>query len=894
VNPIDWLTRLGRRLSMLLRCRQFDADLDEEMRLHRELREQEQTERGLSPEEAHYTAQRRFGNDLVLREESRDMWGWNWLENFLQDVRYGLRMLAKNPGFTAVAVVALALGIGANTAIFSVVNAVLLRPLPFPKSEQLVTLWERNLKMGYDQNAPAAANFRDWRAQNNVFQQMAAYGGDGQFNLTGADRPERVTGTAATADLFPLLGVSPLLGRTFSPEEEEPGRDRVVILSYGLWKERFDADRSIVGKSLTVDGRKCTVIGVMPPGFVFPGDTGTVLQIYTSPPAQLWVPLALDANSWRARSDHYLSVIARLKPNVMMSQASSEMNAIEQRLVKQYPQEFIGSDINIVPLHTQVASGLEPVLLVLLGAVAFVLLIGCANVANLLLARATSRQKEMAVRAALGASRLRVVRQLITESLLLGTAGGGLGLFLARGSLSVLKAVIPENFPRADYIGIDGWVLGFTTLIAFATAIAFGLAPALQTSKTELTESLKEGGRGSSEGLRHNRLRSVMVVSEVALSLVLLAGAGLMIRSFIRLQDVSPGFNPDHVLTMELSLAEGKYAQSDQRKAFMQRVIDLLKTLPGVKLAGATTLLPLTGGNFNSAINIEGEEIKVPGQSPSTEVRVITPEYVKVMGISLEEGRVITAQDTGTSPHVLLINQTMARRWLPNEDPIGRRASLGWDGFAGQIVGVVADTKEFGLDAEVREEVYIPYSQAPFSPTVALALRTASDPTSLAKAARTAVLEVDPDQPVSNVRTMEQVVSGSLSQSRFRTLLLGLFAGVALVLAATGIYSVISCSVAQRTHEIGIRMAIGAGRGNVLKLVVGESMMLTMAGVAIGTLAALGLTRFVSSWLYGVGTTDPVTFVGVALLMALVAFMASYLPARRATKVDPMVALRYE
>jgi len=723
---------------------------------------------------------------------------------------------------------------------------------------------------------------------------MAAYGGDGQYNLTGHERPERVAGAAVAANLFPLLGISPVLGRTFATEEEQPGRDRVVVLSYGLWEERFGGRPDIVGKSITVNGRNCTVIGVMPPGFVFPGDTGTVQEIYTWPPARLWVPLALDAKTWAVRSDHYLSVIARLKRNVAIKQATSEMDAIEQGLVKQYPNEFIGSEVKLVPLSTQVASGLEPVLLVLLGAVAFVLLIGCANVANLLLARATSRKKEMAVRAALGASRLRVMRQLIVESLLLGIAGGALGVLLAGLGLSMLKLVIPENFPLVGGIRIDGWVLGFTTLIAFSTAILFGLAPAFQTSKTDLTDSLKEGGRGFSEGLRHNRLRSLLVISEVGLSLVLLVGAGLMIRSFIRLENVSLGFNPDHVLTMELSLPESKYRQGEHRKVMIQEVIDRLEVLPAVKSAAATTLLPLAGGNFNSAIEIQGEQLTVPGQSPTTEVRVVTPQYSETMGIPLERGRLFTSEDTTTSPHVLLINQTLAQRWLPGKDPIGRRATLGWNGFSGQIVGVMADTKEFGVDAEVREEVYIPYSQAPWWPTVALALRTASDPTKLANAARVAVLDVDPDQPISKVRTMAQVVSGSVSQPRFRTLLLGLFAGLALVLAALGIYSVVSYSVGQRTHEIGIRRAVGASQGDVLKLVMTQSMTLALVGIVTGVVGALPLTRLVSTWLYGVGSTDLETFLVVGLLLVFVALLASYVPARRATRVDPMVALRHE
>jgi len=665
-------------------------------------------------------------------------------------------------------------------------------------------------------------------------------------------------------------------------------------LSYALWQERFGGKPQILGESITVNGRVCTVIGVMPLGFVFPGDTGTVQKIYTSPPARLWVPIALDPETWAVRSDHYLSVIGRMKPNVRMQQAASEMDAIEQRLVKQFPNEFIGSEVLLVPLSTQIASGLEPVLLVLLGAVAFVLLIGCANVANLLLARAASRKKEIAVRTALGASRLRVIRQLIVESLLLGFSGGVLGVLLAGWGLRVLKAVVPENFPRVGYIRIDAWVLGFTTVVAVATAIIFGLAPALQTSRTDLTESLKEGGRDLAEGLGHSRLRGLLVVSEVALSLVLLAGAGLMIRSFVRLENTSLGFNPDHILTMELSLPESKYRQGEQRIVTIQQIIDRLDVLPGVKSAAATTLLPLAGGNFNSAIEIEGEELKVAGHSPSTEVRAVSPQYFKTMGIPLERGRLITSQDSSTSPYVLLINEVLARRWLPHEDPIGRRATLGWNGFSGQIVGVVRDTKEFGVDAEVREEVYIPYSQAPFRQALALALRTTSNPTQLANAARGAILDADPDLPVSKVRTMEQVVLGSVSQPRFRTVLLGLLAGLGLALAGIGIYSVISYSVAGRTHEIGIRMAIGADQSEVLKLVLKQSLTLILAGTVCGFAMALVLIRLVASWLYQTRTNDPLTFVAVALLLFFIGLLASYIPARRATKVDPMVALRYE
>jgi putative ABC transport system permease protein len=884
------LSDLVYRFRALFRRNSVEAEMDEELRAHLEHQAEKYITSGLPVEEAERRARLDLGGVEQVKEECRETRGVRLIEALMQDVRYGLRQLRRNPGFTAVAALTLALGIGANTAIFSVVNAVLLRPLPFSNAEQLVTLWERNLAEGYDQNSPAAANYLDWRAQNKVFSQMAAYD-SGQVDLTGAASPERVAGAIVTSNLFQALRVRPLFGRTFLPEEEQPGRDRVVVLSYGLWRQRFSGDRRVLGKAVIVDDRKCVVIGVMPPGFVFPGNTGTT-GIFTKPIAHLWMPLALTAEAWSARSDHYLSVIARLKPNVTMAQANAEMNTIEQRLVKRYPNEFMGSDVKFVPLHQQVESGLRPVLLVLLGAVTFVLLIGCANVANLLLARGASRQKEMAVRAALGANRARVVRQLITESLLLALGGGVFGIFLARWAIGAFRAVIPENFPQVSFITIDGWVLAFTGVIAFATPMIFGLAPAFRTSKADLTESLKEGGRSSTEGTRHNRLQSALVVSEVALALVLLAGAGLMIRSFVRLQDVSPGFNPHHVLTLELSLPSAKYPQDAKRNEFIQQLMQRLKALPGVKIVGATTLLPLAGTDFNTAVDIQGEEIKIAGRYPSASVRAVTSEYFQVLGIPLISGRLIMPGDTMSSAHVAVINQTLAR-WLANEDPIGRRIALG-NGFTGHIVGVVGDTKQFGLDTEAREEAYVPYSQGRLGPTVTLTLKTASDPRSVANAARSAVLNLDPDQPVSKVRTMEQVVSSSIAQPRFRTFLLGLFAALALLLATLGIYSVISYSVAQRTHEIGIRIALGASAGDVLGLVVRQSMTLVGTGLAIGAVAALGLTQLVASWLYHVRSTDPTTFAGVALLLAAVALLASYIPARRATKVDPMVALRYE
>src|SRR6266700_1139557 len=800
-------------------------------------------------------------------------------------------MLSKNRGFAAVAVITLALGIGANTAMFSMVHGVLMRPLPFKDPGRLYTLWERNLKMGYEQNAPATANFPDWRDRNKVFERMAAFDASRTFNLAGSGNPERVDGAAVSPSLFELLGVEPVLGRTFSSGEDQLGQDRVVLLSYGLWQRRFNADRSIVGKSITIDGRSCTVIGVMPPGFQFPGDTGTILNIYTAPPAQLWVPLALPPGAWRQRSAHYLQVVARLRAGVTLSQAQAEMNSIERQLVREYPRDYIGSDVKFISLHAQVVGSFRSVLLVLFGAVAFVLLIGCVNVANLLLARATSRQREVAIRSALGATRLRLIRQLVTESLGLALAGGSLGVLVASWGINLLKLMVPDNFPRKGDIRMDESVLIFTLLASVGTGLIFGLAPAFQASRIHLTQSLKEGERGA-DGLGRNRLRSALVVSEVALALVLLIGTGLMLRSFVRLQDVNPGFAPDHLLTMEISLPEARYPDP-KKAAFFARLLDQVRALPGVQSAGAIGHLPLGGGIESYAMQVEGRP-PLPNELANPDCHVVMPGYFEALKIPLVEGRYFGERDSAQSPRVLIINETLARNVFPNQSPIGKRLRMGFNNFTGEIIGVVANTKHLALDLAPVEEVYAAYLQAPSWATLALTVRTASNPLVLSRAVRELVLGIDKDQPVSKVRTMDEVMDASVSAPRFRTLLLGLFGLAALFLAAIGIYGVMSYSVSQRTREIGIRMALGAAGPEVIKLVLGQGLALTLAGLGIGLVGALGLTRLLSGMLYEVRPTDPLTFAGVAVLLTAISLLANYIPARRATKVDPMVALRCE
>jgi putative ABC transport system permease protein len=802
----------------------------------------------------------------------------------LTDFRYAFRMLVKSPVFSAIAILTLGLAIGANSAIFSVVDAVLLRPLPYPQSEQLVRVFGSQPQLARAPNSPA--NFLEWKAENQVFERIATYVGQG-FNLTGSDRPERVIGARISADLLQLLGVQPALGRNFTADEDRDGADRVVILSHEFWQHRFGGDVNAIRQTITLNDRPYTVVGVMPRGFAFP-----------STRTQIWTPVAFTPAETATRDTNYIDVIARLKPGISLQQAQANMNAVTQHQAERYPNTNTGVGAEVVSLQEFTVGDVRPMLIVLFGAVAFVLLIACANVANLLLARAAARHREMAIRGALGASRSRVVRLLLTESVLLAIAGAALGLLLANWSLDLLVSLKPANLPRLSEIGVNRTVFLFTFGISLLTGVLFGVAPAIQASKTDLNEGLKESGRGGTDSPRRNRLRSLLVISEVALSLVLLIGAGLMIRSFARLLAVDPGFKPDHVLTAFVSLPVSKYPKHEEQTAFFDRLIERLRSLPMVSAAGVVTDLPLFGGS-STGFDVDGRPEALPGQRAMTDYRIVSPDYFTAMGIKLVKGRAFSRHDTADAPGVVIINETLAARFFAGEEPVGKRLNLsGSPKDLREIVGVVGDTRNYGVDADVKPEVYVPFLQsAPsylsgVSSAMTVVVRSTSDPSSLASALREQVQALDKDQPVSEIRTMEWYLADSMAQRRFNMLLLGAFAGLALILAAVGIYGVIAYTVAQRTHEMGIRIALGAQRSDVFKLIFGQAMLTTAAGVVIGLGAALGLTRLLQNLLYQVTATDPFVFASITFLLLLVAMAATYIPARRAMKVDPITALR--
>jgi putative ABC transport system permease protein len=799
-----------------------------------------------------------------------------------QDLRYGVRMLLKKPGFTLIAVITLALGIGANAAIFSVVNAVLLRPLPFKDPDRL--MWIRETKLPqFPEFSVSPGNFLDWRKQNTVFERLVAVSGM-SFNMVGTGDPEQIRGMKVTDGFFALLGAQPQLGRDFLPEEDQPGRDSVVILSHGLWQRRFGGDPKILNQTLMLSGQIYTVIGVMPATFRFGGAD-----------LDLWKPMAFTTQEAQNHGGHWLSVIGRLKPGATEDQARTEMVAIAGRLAAQYPDANTGWSLKLMSLLEFTVRSVKPALIVLLCAVAFVLLIACANVANLLLARAAGRQKEIAIRTALGAGRARIIRQLLTESALLAILGGSVGLLLAKWGMDLLLKLAPQGLPRMSDVSLDGRALAFTAAVTLLTGVIFGLVPALQSSKPNLNETMNETGRGSTEGRRRQVVRSALVVLEVASALVLLVGAGLLIKSFWRLQQIDPGFNPDNALTLMVSLPRAKYPEDAQRAAFFRQLLEKIGALPGVQAAGATNSLPM-GGDMVLAFVVQGRAPLPPGAGQSTNFYGVNADYFRAMGIRLLRGRLLNERDTRDSPHVAVINETMARKIFPDEDPIGKRITFDGGGDNPdwyEIVGVVSDVKQYGLDQATPMQTYEPYTQQTF-PSMTLVARASGDPTHLTAAIRDAVLQLDKEQPIANVRTLDQILSTSIAQQRFSTLLLGVFAAVAISLAAIGIYGVLSYAVTQRTHEIGIRMALGAARRDVLRLVVGAGMRLALLGVAAGLAVAFGLTRLMSTLLFGVSATDPIIFGLIPLLIVTVALLACWIPARRATKVDPLDALRIE
>src|SRR5215213_8525161 len=876
----EWKEEVRKRVSGLRLAPSQENEIVEELAQHLEEVYERSLKGGASEAEAKQTALLELAGHNLLHDIQRskkpiretpiveNSGRSNLLVDFLHDLRFALRMLLKNPGFTIVAVIALALGIGANTAIFSVVNSVLLRPLPYEDPERLVMVWEDASKSGHPRDTPTAANYADWRDQNQVFDGMAAMT-DESFNLTGAGDPERLEGMRVSASLFPLLGVEPQLGRVFTAAEDQPGSQPVVLLSYGLWQRRFGGDHNIVGQALTLNGESYSVVGVMPARFQFPSSDD-----------EAWVPIAFTQQQSTNRNRHYLQVLARLKPSVTLTQAQTEMTTIAKRLQQQYPATNTDLGAAVTSLHEHLVGDIKPALLILLGAVGLVLLIACANVANLLLARAAVRQKEIAVRIALGARRLRLIRQFLTESILLSTVGGVVGFVIAYTGLVLLRTFIPENISQTREISIDLKVLGFTFFVSVATGVIFGLAPAIQAVRFNQSETLKEGGRDAATGGSGKRLRSLLVTAEVAISLVLLIGAGLLINSFVRLRNVDPGFRSDNLLTMKIVMPEAKYLDRPRRIAFYNNLLQRVQSLAGVRSAAITTNLPLYHQGNSISVHLQGRPEPPPGQELIVVTRIISPGYFDTMTIPLLSGRKFSEQDIVTTPRVAVVSETMARSFWPNEDPIGKRIAIGEiksDRDWIKIIGVAKDVRQVELTADPKPQMYLTYLQFGFFDSRDLVVKTDVDPASMAATVRKAVWEIDKDQPVSNIQT-----------------LLAIFAGVALVLAGVGIYGVMSYSVAQRTHEIGIRMALGAQTAAVLKLALAYGMKLVIIGIAIGLVAAFALTRLMSSLLFGVTATDPTTFTLISLLLIGVAALASYIPARRATKVDPMIALRYE
>src|SRR5579862_3150676 len=807
------------------------------------------------------------------------------MQFFWQDLRYGARSLFKNPGFCAVAVLALALGIGPNTAIFTMVNAVLLKPLPIPEPNRVVMIWGTMLKSGFDQLPVSAADFLDWKRQSHSFETMSAafaipeYG----LNISGIGDPERVPAALASQEFLPALGITPLAGRNFLPDEDRPGGPPAVLISNALWQRRFSSDPSAVGRTLTVDGIPRTIVGVVPH------------QLGEMVPADLWLPTAINPNN-PPRHNHNSGVVARLKPGVTLAQARAEMTVIARRLEAAYPATNDGCGITMFPMAEMFTGRIRPVLLILLGAVGLLLLIACANLANLLLARAATREREIAIRGALGAGRRRIVRQLLTESLLLALAGGALGLFLAVWSVRLLRGIVPEMFPMLRHMGVDLPVLAFTLGISLLTGMLFGLVPAWRSSRTDINTTLKEAaGRSESAG-GSQRIRGFLLASEVALAVLLSVSAGLLLRSFARVVAVNPNVRTADVLTMNLSLPEAKYDTPVKRANFYKNLTERLETLPGVRSAGAVQFLPLRVSllSFRVGVNsfeIEGRPPLNQSQQPQADYRTATPGYFNTMGIALRQGRLFDQHDGLDARRVVIVNDAMVRKHFPHENPLGRHIIMS---RPMEIVGVVADAKLYGLDAPVEPAVYVPHMQQPYVSAMAVAVHTAGDPMALTAAVRREIQKLDPELPVSNVRTMEQVLSNSLTLRRVSMLMLTVFACLALTLATVGIYGLTTYSVSRRTHEIGLRVALGASQSQILRMVVGRGLLTSLIGAAVGLAAAFQLTRALSGMLYGVTATDSIVFAGVPLLLIAVSAIASFLPARKATQIDPLIALRYE
>ncbi len=885
-----WVRKLRLRWWSLFRRGRVERALDEELRFHLDEQIAENVAAGMTAEEARYAARRLLGGAEQVKEECRDMRRVNLIGDLLRDVQYGARVLQKSPGFTVAAVLTLALSIGANTAIFSVVHAVLLQPLPFRNPDRLAMVWEDASFMGFPEDTPAPANFVDWKNRNHVFEDMAALRGD-LMNLTGDGPAEEVEVKVATPNFFPLLGVRPLVGRTFLPEEGQAGAGKTVLLSQGLWVRRYSGSPDIVGKRILMNGETYTVVGVLPPGFDFPDRV------------DVWIPLALPPEQWHQRGTHYLQVVARLRDGVTVDRARADMAAIARQLEHEYPETNSRLGTVVIPLHDQFVGNLRLAFLVLLAAVGGVLLIACANLANLLLARATVRGREMAVRMALGARRNRIVRQVLTESILLSLLGGAAGIFLASWTLGFLTKLIPLALTTTTTIRLSAPVLMFSMAIAACAGILFGLAPALQISGVRIAETLKQGGR-SGVGAGRGRVRSALVVAQVSVTVILLIGTGLLLQTLLRLHQIDPGFRPDHVLCLRTSLADSansRYRELKDRVEFYQRVLARVTVLPGVVTAGYTTFLPLTNRGGTSGFAIEGKPILTAGVGNDANHRVVTPDYLRAIGVPLIAGRFLSESDGPNARPVALINQTMARQYWPGGDPLGKRFKLGEDSSTAPwitIVGVAGDVRQMGLDVPTRAEMYFPYQQPAgaygyFMPRD-LAIRVTGDPVRLVSAVRRVIAEVDKDQPISHVQPMELLLDSEVASRQVQAELLGAFAILALALASLGIYGVLAYAVTQRTSEIGLRMALGARQQELLRSVMSQGARLTGAGVVLGLAGAWMLTRLMRSLLYGITATDLTTFMGCSGIVLLVGLSACYFPARRAARVDPTLALRHE
>ncbi|HUK31798.1 MAG TPA: ABC transporter permease [Candidatus Acidoferrum sp.] len=887
------LGEIWRRIANLFRRGKFDRELSEEMRLHRELRERELGEgaganSGVTEDEARYEAQRRFGNELKLREESRDMWGKNWIGDFFQDVRYGGRMLRKNPSFTAVAVLTLALGIGANTAIFSVVNAVLLKPLAMEDPSRIVYMQEewQGLYPGM-----SVGNFTDVHQQSTSFEKLSS-SNNASFNLATQDVPVRVQGEVVTAEYFPTFGVQPIAGRFFTAEEDKPGTAKVVVISERLWRTRLHADPAIVGQLLRVNSTQTVVVGVMPQSF-----DPLLLK------SDVWVPAAFTAQQVADHDDHYLNVMGRLKPGVTMAQAQSELDVIATREQQLYPIDDKGRGFHLTQLTTTLLGDQSRVLWLMLAAVGFVLLIACANIANLQLVRARRRQKEIAVRVALGASPQRVVRQLIAESLVLGFGSGIVGVMLAFWGVSWIVADGPAGVPRLDQANVDASTLGFACGITLLCSFLFGLAPAFRSASTRLTEAFKEG-IGNSSGNR-DRVRSALVVAEIALALVLMAGAGLLLRSALLVSQVNPGFDASNLTVGRIGLPDASFHDPAVARQAFERILTAAAALPGVQSAAVVSRAPLAGGGGSNGLLAEGKQVD-PSNFINANLRIVSSGYLSTVRIPLKAGREFTEEDKREGKMVTIINETLARTMWPGENPIGKRFACCESGPKGrmdpvwhEVVGVVGDVRAWGLDRQVQPEFYLPINQMPPSSwdwigrTMDVVVRTPGGAIP-ANELRMAVASIAPGVPIYRLSTMREKISGTLEQSHFDTFLLAVFAATALLLSSIGIYGVLSYMVAQRTREIGIRVALGAMPADVMRDVLWDGARLTGGGLILGLAGAFVGTRLLSSMLYGIGSTDAITFAAVAVTLTVVALLASYLPARRATKVDPIIALRYE